>query len=257
MPTKIEWTDATWSPITGCSKISTGCKHCFAERMSKRLAGRYGYPKDDPFKVTFHPNRLEQPLKWKKPRKIFVCSMSDMFHDDVDLSWIEDILTVMAEAPQHTYLILTKRPENMRESLCNDVFWPDVSRIKEGKHYLRKLWLGVTAENQEQADRRIPILLDIPAAVRFVSAEPLLENININKYLQKGLDWAIIGSESGPGRRPFNPEWAWRIIQQCKKNQKSVFYKQDQQEKTPKINGKRYIEFPQITTKQKESLFNT
>ena len=167
MPTKIEWATESWNPITGCSHAgSPGCDHCYAKRMAQRLKGRYGYPKDDPFRVTFHPDRLDQPLKWKKPRRIFVCSMSDLFHEDVKHDWIRSILfTMFAGGRHHTYIILTKRPERMYEFFMHHQpdYWP-----------LPNVIGMVTAENQEQADKRIPILLECPFAKYGVSLEPLL-----------------------------------------------------------------------------------
>ena len=161
---KIEWTERTWNPVTGCTKISEGCQHCYAERMSKRLAGRCGYDKEDPFTVTMHPDKLNEPLKWKKPSKIFVCSMGDLFHDDVPIKAIIDVLSIIAEASWHTFLFLTKRPERMQEILTHETIAADVwlqttTGLSADKPVwpLPNLWLGVTAENQKRADERIPI----------------------------------------------------------------------------------------------------
>lgn len=169
MASKIEWTDETWNPITGCTKISAGCAHCYAERMARRLAGRCGYPEaPNHFDVTYHPDRMMQPTKWKKPRRVFVCSMSDLFHDDVPKHVVWAIWSRMSCTEQHTFQVLTKRPERAL-SVLNDLYaqhnWGDPSP---------NIWLGVTAENQRAANERIPFLLQIPAAVRFVSCEPLL-----------------------------------------------------------------------------------
>jgi protein gp37 len=171
--TKIDWADAVWNPLTGCSKVSPACDHCWAERMSKRLAGRCGYPAADPFAVAFHPDRLEEPLRWRKPRRVFVCSMGDLFHEDVTDDQLLAVFTTMAQpqARHHTFLILTKRPDRMRE-------WFDDARragltLREGHGaVLPNVWLGVTAENQAMADERIPALLDTPAARHFVSWSP-------------------------------------------------------------------------------------
>ena len=226
MPTKIEWTDETWNPITGCTKVSDGCKNCYAERMSKRLAGRFGYPADDPFCVTLHPDRLEQPLRWKKPRRVFVCSMGDLFHPWVTPSFVSQVFDVMQRAPQHTYQVLTKRPENLRE-------WQEWSGF-----CLPNVHLGVSIATQEDADRYIRELLQTPAAVRFVSVEPMLESLNIWKWLDPasatweetpflyGLDWIIVGCESGPGRRPMELEWAIDLVGQCKAAGVACFVKQ-------------------------------
>ena len=245
MTTGIEWTDATWNPIAGCTKISEGCRNCYAERMARRLAGRCGYPEaPHHFDVTLHPDKLDQPLRWKKPRKVFVCSMGDLFHRDLD-DWddIFPILSMCKEARQHTFLILSKRAERMKKIV--DVWyvfnheympWPNI-------------WLGVTAENQEQADLRIPDLLRTPAAVRFVSVEPMLGEVDLSDYLgfcpdcdpymalhrEHGdlyhddgprLDWVIIGCESGPNRRPMELEWALDLVRQCDAAEVPVFVKQ-------------------------------
>ena len=235
MPTKIQWAQESWNPISGCTKVSPGCKNCYAERMAKRLAGRFGYPADEPFRVTLHPDRLEQPLRWKKPRRVFVCSMSDFFHPLVPLEFQAKVFRIVEQCPQHTFLFLTKRTEQL--DLFNRVCgWPD----------LPNAWLGVTAENQEQADKRIPMLLQVPAAVRFVSCEPLLGPISISRYLPyltdsgaldpntgsgidvmyPGLSWAIVGSESGPHRRFMALDWARMLAAQCATANVPVFIKQ-------------------------------
>ena len=158
MKTKIEWTERVWNPITGCTKISAGCKNCYAERMAKRLKGRYGYPTNNPFKVTFHQDRLNQPFKWKKPSKIFVCSMGDLFHENIDIysRIYSNIFYTISQCEEHLFLILTKRPKNMK-------------RVFEFYHnpHFNNVWLGVTAENQAMADIKIPVLLQIPAIKYF------------------------------------------------------------------------------------------
>lgn len=176
--TKIEWAESSWNPITGCTKISPGCRNCYAERMARRLAGRCGYPANNPFKVTLHPDRLEEPLKWKKPRRVFVCSMGDLFHEDVPDEFISSIFAIMWQADWHTFLILTKRPERMREFICE--YLP---QFISGEISSPHIWLGVTAENQQRADERIPLLLQTPAAVRFVSVEPLLGPLDLGKWI--------------------------------------------------------------------------
>ena len=217
LKTKIPYVDKTWNPITGCSAISEGCKNCYAKRMANRLRGRYGYPADDPFKVTFHPDRLKEPEKWKKPCKVFVCSMGDLFHEDVDDFDFEqarlDIWHIMESCPQHTFLILTKRPAIMR-GFCMT------------KEPMKHIWLGVTAENQDRADDRIPILLSIPAAVHFVSIEPMLGPVNLNLcwecqveprkcHEHNKIDWVIAGPETGPGARECKSEWIEDLYEQC------------------------------------------
>lgn len=256
---KIEWTDKTWNPVTGCAKTSPGCANCYAERMSKRLAGRCGYTEIDPFKVTLHLNRLNQPSLWKKTSRVFVCSMGDLFHEDVEFSTIQLIWAEMAIVNRHTYQVLTKRPERVLEYLE----WQRKRReqgLMTVEFGLRNLWFGVSAENKEQADKRIPILLQIPAEVRFVSCEPLLSEIHLNRYLKwplckcwnpneggnsdqygkyqwqkqsfvaaggwTGLDWVIAGGESGPGARPMHPDWVRSLRDQCYAAEVPFLFKQ-------------------------------
>ncbi len=218
MPTKIEWCDEVWNPITGCSSASEGCQNCYARRMARRLAGRCGYPAwPTEFDVTFHPDRLELPLKWKKPRRIFVNSMGDFFHNEVDTHWIDDVLEVIGACPQHTFLVLTKRPQNIERKLY-EVTAAHGCRELGGGDYLPNLWLGVTAENQARANERIPILLSIPAAVHFVSVEPMLGPVDLSNWLcPEGdvLDWVIAGPETGPGARECKPEWIEELANQC------------------------------------------
>ncbi len=299
--TKIEWTDATWNPVTGCTPVSEGCANCYAKRMATRLAGRCGYPKDEPFAVTLHPDRLDQPLHWKKPRMIFVCSMGDLFHEDVPsclldipFDFVNQVFAIAAMCPQHTFQILTKRPERMLEYLTT---WPNPREVEDrrdaveirmnSEHELShqrywvidtwplpNIWLGVTCENQAAADERIPLLLQCPAAVRFVSIEPMLEAVDVSPYVgpysclncryiggdppiercdnceaeinsdtgcpdcgdvgyfeecphcgssdydhargeEALLDWVIVGSETGPGARPMDAQWARSVRDQC------------------------------------------
>lgn len=252
MPTKIEWATETWNPVTGCTKISEGCQNCYAERMSKRLAGRCGYPKDNPFQVTFHPDKLDEPLRWRKPSRIFVCSMGDLFHEDVPEAWIFDIYTTMERCSQHTFLLLTKKIDRAARILHKFTgrTWP-----------LPNVWLGVTAENQARANERIPILLQIPATKRFVSVEPMLGPVDLTKLTlgpnghgldfclnsltgwstvyPKGtdrrkimrndeftcLDWVICGGETGPGARPMHPDWVRSLRDQCQAAGTSFFFK--------------------------------
>ena len=212
----IGWCDVTWNPITGCSPISEACQHCYAKRMAYRLRGRFGYPKDEPFKVTFHPDKLKQPLKRKKPSKIFVCSMGDLFHEDVQDVWLDKFLVAITNCPQHTFMVLTKRPQIAYKKFV-------LHRIS--KHNYPNLWLGVTVENQKRADERIPLLLQIPAKIRFISIEPILGPINIEQSIYKacrlpesegwGIDWLILGAETGPQKREPKPEWIKGIVKQC------------------------------------------
>lgn len=232
--TKIEWATRVWNPITGCSPVSEGCRNCYAARFAQRLAGRYGYPAVNPFQVTFHEDKLMEPLRWKKPQRVFVCSMGDMFHAAARREWIDDVLEVMAATPQHRYLMLTKRPENMREKLYGITPYY-ACRELGGGDYLRNLWLGVSVENQETT-WRVKSLLEIPAAGYFVSVEPMLGRVNVSKYLScRGcgtrkraalptgavdccpeatgmLDWVICGAEQGAGKRPCDH---WAIERLC------------------------------------------
>jgi len=394
--TKIEWADMVWNPITGCSRAgSPGCDHCYAKRMAYRLKGRYGYPKDDPFKVTFHPDRLDEPFHWKKPRRVFVCSMGDLFHEDVERQWVDRIFAVVSLCQQHTFQVLTKRPERMRDYCadpqtpfrvakagdailvdaeirktpyeirpipkldnyfadntgqiftghgsghcvwCGNVFdngqqdsifctqkcrsashyaktqgrnpepasrimrlvtvdvgeeghtrvriiggnrelvhrlvlrtfdrepkddeqschrdgnptrnhicnlrwgtqednWEDRIRHGKGQSWkspntsipipiewpLSNCFMGVSVENQKTADERIPILLQIPAAKRFISFEPLLEGIGEVDF--NGIHWAIIGGETGPNARPMEYDWAFSLSEQCEDAGIPFFYK--------------------------------
>lgn len=243
MPTKIEWTNETWNPVTGCTKVSPGCANCYAERMARRLAGRAGYPeKPDHFDVTVHGDRLSQPYRWNTPRRVFVCSMGDLFHEYVSRARLADFWGAMVDNRQHTYQVLTKRPKRMAQ-------WAESANAAFGP--TPHIWLGVSAENQEFASLRIPILLQTPAAVRFVSAEPLLGPLDLTRldagilpghkgYMantldtkigpsgkpHKHLDWVIIGCESGPGRRPMELDWAVDLVSQCKAAGVPVFVKQ-------------------------------
>ena len=219
---KIEWTDRVWNPVTGCTKVSPGCANCYAERMAKRLRGRCGYPKDNPFEITEHPQRINDPLKWKKPSRIFVCSMGDLFHESVSMHMITEVFNQVIGNPQHTFIFLTKRPERVY----------GFSRGLMGFTWSRNFMIGVSIENQQTADERIPILLQIPAAVRFVSCEPLLGPVDLNKWFNspfeggRGMSWVICGGESGPGARPMHPDWARSLRDQCQAAGVPFFFKQ-------------------------------
>lgn len=230
--TTIHWTNKSWNPITGCSKVSPGCAHCYAETLSLR----YGYsklpwlPKNADQNVVLHPERLEAPLKWRKPAMIFVNSMSDLFHENVPDGFIFDVFCIMEKARQHTFQVLTKRPERMvelvsrfnRSNLLQTV--PRSGVVSVG--VLPNVWLGVSVENQYWADKRIPLLLDTPAQVRFLSCEPLLGPLDLVNYWTF-LDWCIVGGESaGPKRRYMKPEWARSIRDQCLAAGVPFFYKQ-------------------------------
>lgn len=260
---RIEWCDATYNPITGCTPVSAGCQNCYAERMVKRFPHLHNAKvpttmavrnADVLFReIQFHPDRLDIPLRWKKPRRIFVCSMGDLFHEDVNLSWINQVLAVVACSPRHTFMILTKRPKRMFEYFTEHLvqegiigssmrFMSDegvcqVSNSIEGvlgKGHnvgwpMRNLMLGVTAENQEMADQRIPILLQTPAAKRFVSVEPMLGPIDLFRAGMKldgklnvatgeraFLHWVICGPENGPGARTMDFAWPRGLLRQAR-----------------------------------------
>lgn len=223
---KINWTDYTWNPITGCTPISTGCKNCYARRMATRLAGRCGYDKDEPFKVTWHDDKLYEPLHLRKPSVIFVCSMGDLFHKDVPVQWIDMVFASMTMYPQHHYIILTKRSERM----C------------EYSHYRRfpeNVYAGSSVEDQPSADLRLPWLLKTKAAHRFVSVEPMIEDIDIVPYIEpfheydpllnrnpSPVNQVILGGESGPGARLMHPNWARRMRDECEAAAVPFYFKQ-------------------------------
>ncbi len=206
----IEWTESTWNPLTGCTKISPGCKHCYAERMAKRLQamGQPNYAHG--FQLTLHENALEKPLEWKKPQVIFVNSMSDLFHKDVPVEFILQVFDVMRRAHWHTFQVLTKRAERLEE-INPQIDWPD------------NVWMGVSIETQDYV-YRIDHLRRTNAKVKFLSLEPLLgplENLNLS-----GINWAIVGGESGPGARPVMQEWVTSIRDQCLSAKTPFFFKQ-------------------------------
>ncbi len=208
---KIEWTEQTWNPATGCTKISEGCKNCYAEKMARRLKamGLKGY--ENGFKLTLQPNRLNEPLRRKKPTIYFVNSMSDLFHNKIPDTYIRKVFDVIKQAPQHTFQVLTKRAERM---------------VGFSKKYdvPNNAWLGVTVENKRDGVPRIDQLRQVKAHVRFLSIEPLLEDLgNIDLT---GIQWAIVGGESGPNARPMKPEWVVNIKEQCDHYDVSFFFKQ-------------------------------
>ena len=236
--TRIEWVrnadksqGKTWNPITGCSAVSEGCRNCYARRMARRLAGRHGYPEyPHHFDVTLRPDRLDEPLRRKKPTTYFVCSMSDLFHPGIPPWFVCEVWQVMRECPQHLFQILTKRPKRMLRLIKTYI-----ADHEFGIEPLPNVYLGVSCENQATADERIPLLLRTPAAVRFVSVEPMLAAIDIRAYLPGtegrgeyccGLDWVIVGGESGPGARPMHPDWARSLRDQCQEAGVPYFYKQ-------------------------------
>lgn len=279
MPTGISWTDETWVIVSGCSKVSAGCKHCYAERLATRLAamGKAGYT-DKPWdarnaaeNVTLRPERLEEPLHWKKPRRVFVTSMGDLFHELVPFEFIDRVFAVMALAEEHTFQILTKRPERMAEYLTGEHHGTTARQRVElatdalllertgmgmflGEWPLSNVWCGTSVEDQRAADERIPHLLRTPAAVRFLSCEPLIGLVNLQRLwanrsrgpmldclagdalTQYGeiyaaapgsIHWVIAGGESGKGHRPLDHAWMRSLRDQCEAAGVAFFAKQD------------------------------
>ena len=221
---RIEWTDATWNPVMGCSRVSEGCQRCYALRMIRRYAGRLGWP-DAPNEVTLFPERLDEPLRWRQPRRVFVCSMADLFHPDVPTSFIDRVLQVIEACPLHTFIILTKRPENLEAKLYGVTDDNPCRELASGD-YLPNLWLGVSVENQARADERIPLLLRVPAAVHWVSIEPMLGPVDLTGMLGDGkLSWCVVGGETGPGARPMHPDWVRSVRDQCCATGTAFFFK--------------------------------
>jgi protein gp37 len=206
---KIEWTEATWNPVTGCTKVSPGCAHCYAETFAERFRGVAGHPYERGFDLQLRPERLDQPLRWARPKVIFVNSMSDLFHEDVPVDFVQSVFDVMRRATWHTFQVLTKRSRRLAE-LGPLLPWPS------------NVWMGVSVENQRWASR-IDDLRQVPAAVRFLSCEPLLGPLGL--YLD-GINWVIVGGESGPRARPMNPDWARSIRDQCRSADVPFFFKQ-------------------------------
>lgn len=301
---RIEWTDATWNPTTGCTKVSPGCDHCYAETLFNRFHGPGAFDT-----VTLRPERLDQPLRWRKPRRVFVNSMSDLFHDNVPDGYIAWVFYVMEQCPQHTFQVLTKRHARMRSFMKR---WTDrtgdrdadkpsgMPPMPRGPQAIREtytsgrallfadmleqwgeppdgaayplydwmegprfwpapafnIWLGVSVENQQWADTRIPALLDTPAAVRFLSCEPLLGPVDLasSGYLSpdefaRGIGWVIVGAESGRGARPMNEQWARTIKDQCQATDTAFFLKQyavnGRKVHLPELDGRVWDEFPE------------
>ena len=307
--TKIEWADSTWNPMSGCTKVSEGCRNCYAETIAERFKGSKAYPNG--FGVTLFPDRLDQPLRWRKPRRVFVCSMGDLFHHEVPSDFLDQVFAVILanavlEGPTHQFMILTKRPARMKHYLngmapaillkrwaeradgwihvgdgssyfseCVEGLtacdWGPDGKLKPGADYnpsaykyldrvwpLPNVWLGVSVEDQAAADKRIPLLLKVPAAVRFVSCEPLLGAVDLEPWLtdqcegcdddgmgarggncpsghcpldhheteNRKVDWVIAGGESGPGSRPMHPDWARSLRDQCAEAGVPYFFKQ-------------------------------
>lgn len=259
--TKIEWTDASWNPLRGCSRVSEGCRNCYAETVAGRFSGP-GMPYEGLItktskgptwngEINLVPEKLAEPLRWTKPRMIFVNSMSDLFHENVPEKYIQKVFAVMAAAKKHTFQILTKRPEKMLKILASkDLRWivdGCIALNKDGligpeifdmEWPLPNVWLGVSVENQATADERIPLLLQTPAAVRWISAEPLIGPVDISQWIDpdyftgcaddgiKGLHWVVAGGESGSNARPMHPDWARSLRDQCQEAGVPFLFKQ-------------------------------
>ncbi len=206
----IEWTQATWNPVTGCTKVSPGCAHCYAETFAERFRGVPGHPYERGFDLQLRPERLELPLTWKRSRLIFVNSMSDLFHDDVPAAFVRRVFETMRRADWHQFQLLTKRPERAAELAPVLGPWPE------------NVWMGTSVENQRWT-RRIDALRDTPAPIRFLSCEPLLGPLDLDL---RGVSWVIAGGESGPKARPMKPEWAEGIRDQCLEQGVPFFFKQ-------------------------------
>lgn len=234
LKSSIEWTESTWNPVTGCTKISEGCAHCYAERMARRLKAMGQKNYTNGFQVTLHPHALPLPLTWKKPQTIFVNSMSDLFHKDVPQAFIRQVFEVMEQAHWHRFQVLTKRAERLFE-LKDSLNWPG------------NIWMGVTVENVNYLNR-IDYLRKVPAAVRFLSLEPLLGPLSDMDL--SNIDWVIVGGESGPAARPMAEEWVLDIQNQCRKADVSFFFKQwggvNKKKAGRLLKGTAYNELPNL-----------
>ena len=232
--TKIEWTETTWNPSTGCTKISAGCKNCYAERMSKRLHSMKMEKYRNCFELTLHPDVLNEPYSWKSPRTVFVNSMSDLFHEEVPFEYIEKVFKVMNENPRHTFQVLTKRSEIMLE-------------YSKNLNWSKNIWLGVTIENQDNV-QRLYDLQQTNAFVKFLSIEPLIGKVESVEF--KNIDWVIVGGESGPNARPMEETWVQDIKLQCQSQNVPFFFKQwggKNKKKTGRLlDGRTYDEMPLI-----------
>lgn len=234
---QIEWTDATWNPVRGCTKISPGCKHCYAETFAERFRGVHGHPYEQGFDLRLVPEKLTEPFTWRKPKLVFVNSMSDLFQAGVPDEYAEAVSCVMSSAAWHTYQVLTKRSDRLKDLLSGRL-----RLAAEQKH----IWWGVSVEDRTYGLPRIKDLQDSPAAVRFLSIEPLLEDlgeINLN-----GISWVIVGGESGPGARPMRKEWVVPIREQCRDARVPFFFKQwggtRKSLNGRELEGRTYDEYP-------------
>ena len=239
---KIEWTDATWNPVRGCVKISPGCTHCYAATFAERFRGVPGHPYEQGFDFRIVPEKLAEPLKWTKPKMIFVNSMSDLFMDQVPDEYVVAVTKVMHLANWHTFQVLTKRSERLRDMLAGPLAFAAAD-----KH----IWWGVSAENRKYGLPRIEHLRAAPAAMRFLSIEPLLEDVG--EINLTGIHWVIVGGESGPGARPMDKAWVVSMRNQCRSAKVPFFFKQwggvRKSETGRLINGKTYDQFPKPSKK--------
>ena len=211
----IEWTDATWNPVRGCTKISPGCKHCYAETFAERFRGVKGHPYEQGFDLRLVPEKLTEPFTWRSPKLVFVNSMSDLFQDGVPDCYIEAVCSVMVKANWHTFQVLTKRSARLRQLLSGRLRF-----AAEQEH----IWWGVSVEDRKYGLPRVTDLQEAPARVRFLSIEPLLEGLG--KFDLSGISWAIVGGESGPGARPMSEEWVVSVRDQCRESRVPFFFKQ-------------------------------
>jgi protein gp37 len=237
----IEWTEATWNPVTGCSKVSTGCKHCYAERLARRLQAMGAVRYRNGFTVTLHPAVLDLPKRWRQPRMIFVNSMSDLFHESVPLEFIQRVFATMHDCPQHTFQILTKRSARLRD-LAQHLDWAP------------NIWMGVSVENR-RVIHRIHDLQAVPAYVRFLSCEPLLGPLD--DLPLDGIHWVIVGGESGPGARPMHVAWVRAIRDRCAAQHVPFFFKQwggARKDRTGReLDGRTYDGMPPMKCRMKGS----
>ena len=242
----IEWTDATWNPVRGCTKISPGCKRCYAETFAERFRGVPGHPYEQGFDLKLIPEKLGEPLKWSSPKKIFVNSMSDLFHPDVPDDYILKVARVMEVADWHTYQVLTKRADRLA-SLLN-------TKLKHAA-LLKHIWWGVSVENRKHGLPRIDHLRSTPAAMKFLSVEPLLEHLGPMNL--QGINWVIVGGESGHGARPLDPNWVLDIRDQCKAANVAFFFKQwggvRKKAAGRMLEGRTYDGYPEIVTNPMQS----
>ena len=234
---KIEWTDTTWNPLRGCTKISPGCKHCYAETFAERFRGVAGHPYAQGFDLRLVPDKITEPFQWSGPRTVFVNSMSDLLQPEVPDEYIEAVVSVMVEANWHTYQVLTKRADRLAKLLS--------TRLRSAANH-RHIWWGVSVENRKHGLPRIEHLRGTPAAMRFLSIEPLLEDVGDLDL--SGINWAIVGGESGPGARPMQEAWVQSILGLCTRQRVPFFFKQwggvQKSKKGRLLNGKTYDEMP-------------